>query len=182
MKKILQGIVAILFLLSIILALIWLICKACGITFWLEDYYVQKSVKKQEFYERAKQFKPKICIEKNTDYVFYEQNYKETYDKIIKITQKLIDETNSLRSKEIENEITNHIEHKSTLKADFEIKNNIIIENLAKIKALEKIIRKRIDFCKHNYSQCSGFYLDLSSAEGYTWVLDSYYSEFSYCD
>lgn len=178
MKKILQGILAILLL----LIFIGFICKTCGVTFWFEDYYVQKTIKKQEFYEKSKHFKPKICIEKDINYAFYEQNYEKAYDKIIKITQKLIDETNSLRSKEIEDEITNHIEHKSTLKADFEIKNNIIIENLAKIKALEKIIRKRIDFCNHNYSQCSGFYLDLSSAEDYIWVLDSYYSEFSYCD
>ncbi|ULO04573.1 hypothetical protein [Campylobacter sp. RM12651] len=182
MKKILQGVLAIFFLLFILLAFIGLICKACGVTFWFEDYYVHKTIKKQEFYEKSKHFKPKICIEKNINYDFYKQNYEKTYDEIIKITQKLIDETNSLRSKEIEDEITNSIEHNSTLKADFEIRNNTIIKNLAKIKALEKIIRKRLDFCNHNYSQCSGFYLELSSAEGYTWALDEYYSRFSYCD
>lgn len=181
MKKILQGILAIFFLLSIILVFIGLICKACGVTFWYEEHYVQKTIKKQELYEKSKHFKPKICIDKNINYDFYKQNYEKTYDEIIKITQRLINETNSLKNKIIEDEITNSIEHNSTLKTDFEIKNNTIIENVAKIKALEKIIEKRLNFCNHNSSQCNNFYLELRSAEGYVWALNNFYNKFSYC-
>lgn len=168
--------------LAMSLGLIYVVGKEFGVTFWFENYYTQKTIQEQEFYEKSKHFNPKICIEKNMDYAFYEQNYEKTYDKIISITQKLINETNSLKRKEIRHEITKHLKQNNALETDFEIKNNTIIENVAKIKALEKIVQQRIKFCDHNRSSCNDFYLDTRSGEGYVWALTKFYSSFSYCE